>query len=1015
MKKLISLLLAVVMICTLVPMTAFARNPYIAYDPTEDCKLNSISFTQTDNPWLLWDVTFAEADGETVLKTEKDHPNLVSTEVIPSIDFEGTSVTFNGKTVVEGKAITLKAENELIVRDDVNHNFAEYTLIVTEKTNGLPVVLVDTVDDVDPADMTKLEYTDANISVIGSDIYDAKDIYYAVAGIKLRGNSTMGYAKKPFRIKFDKKQNVLGFGKAKSWVLLADYLDPSALRNQVAYKLADRVNKFTAEKTGFEVFSPRMNLVEVYVDDEFMGMYEMGDHMQANELRVNVNELGDEEDDETGEKLYNNGEEIGYFIEVEVKDRVLKEGKDGYEDWSDYSYVVDVLPEGQWYPQKVDDKDTENNYVIREDDMGKSVMYFQFKLPEEPSDEQKEYITEQMQQVNDLLMKNDEAVWDILDMDSVIDWYLVNELFKNADSQMQSSVYFFKDGTLDADGNEKENPNTKLYMGPVWDFDLGAGGVSYGKMDDPTGWRTNNDEYCAWFKKMFEMDSFKEAVEQRWADLHEEGILESMFTDISYLEEFAGDAAVDNFDLWHSTYIEEVNATSWMTVPAVSTESNNWETHVDYFEAYLKARIDWIDGQYGYNGKTETVLGTKNEAVDTLTFTAPKKGNVSQTYIVNHDVTVDQLAFELDMVSDAPWNFIFDFTVNIKDNGKAYTISLTPQTKNDWHSSGNTYDGENGAYIEAGTFNDRVLTVSGALKWHLSQNYLNKMSTSKINLADYVTSMRLNKVTIAFEGAKAGDTATFSLTNDATGKTALVIDKTVITGKPSILGEPISGMTLFVSNTEVLPYNAPVTYQWYANGTAISGETSNSYTMKNSDIGKVITVKATATDMYTGTLTSDTKTVKKYPRTSTFDLNDPEKFTVESIEVDRIVVSSKRNDVEFSIDGVNWQTDGTFKGLNPNTVYYVYMRGAEHDEGTPGKACGPYIVTTPTAETIKGDIDGSGKVDTTDAVWVLDHALEFAQMTNETVLDLSDVNSDGKINTLDARLILKAIVNSTEF
>ncbi|MBE6763748.1 MAG: hypothetical protein E7553_05265 [Ruminococcaceae bacterium] len=1002
MKKLVSLLLAVIMVCTLLPMTAFARNAYIQYDPTDDCRLNSISFTQADNPWLLWDVTFAEADGETVLKTEKDHPNLVSAKVIPAIDFTGTSATFNGETIVAGEAVTLKAENEIVISDAVNHNFAEYTLLVTEKTNGLPVVLIDT----DGAAIdTKLTYTKAYISVIGADIYGADDIYYGNAtkdGIKLRGNSTMGYAKKPYRIKFNDKQNVFGLGKAKSWVLLADYLDPSALRNQVAFGLASRINTNTAETTGFKVFSPRMKLVEVYLNGEFQGLYEMGDHMQADKTRVNVSEWGDE--DATAA-----GEDVGYFIEVEVKSRVLKEGADGYEDWSAYSYIVDVLPEGQWYPQKVDDGDVANNYVIREEDIGKSVIYFQFKLPEEPSDDQKSYITEQMQQVNNLLAQQDDAVWDILDMDSVIDWYLVNELFKNADSQMQSSVYFFKNGLKDSDGNPYENPNTKLYMGPVWDFDLGAGGVAYGSMDDPTGWRTSNNEYCAWFKNMFAMDSFKTAVEARWADLHEKGILEALFTDIAYLEEFAGDAAVDNFDLWHSTYLDEISGT-WMEVPAVSTGSNEWETHVDYFEAYLKARIDWIDEQFGYS--EDTVLQTKRESVDSLTYTAAVSGKQSQKYTIDLDVALDELGYILDMNSTAKWNVAFNYTVNATLNGKAVTFSLTPSTKDDWQAPDSSiFDGSTGAYHAAGNYTDRNFDITGALVWKMNNSGLGFSGITADNLSNYVNSIHFNYMTVQFESASAGDTATFSLKNEATDTTVLNIEKTVIVGKPSILGEAKPGMTLFVSNTEMLPYKASVTYQWYADGTAISGATGNSYKLSTNDLNKAITVKATATDAYTGTVTSDAKTVVKYQRTSTYKTSD---IVLDSVTVDSITVSTIYDNVEFSLDGSNWQTSGTFNGLAANTVYMVYMRAAEHNTGAPGVACSPLVVTTPTDETFAGDINGSGKLDTTDATWVLDHALEFANMTNETVLALSDVNSDGKINTLDARLILKEIVNSTE-
>ncbi len=990
MKKLISLLLAVVMICTLVPMTAFARNAYIAYNPTEDCQMTGISFTQADNPWLLWDVTFAEADGETVLKTEKDHPGLVGTDVIPSIDFVGTSATFNGKPIVEGETIKLKAENELVITDAVNHNFAEYTLIVTEESNGLPVVLIDTDGE---AITTKTDYVKAHISVIGAEVYGADNIYYGDAtkdGIKLRGNSTMGYAKKPYRIKFTNKENVLGIASAKSWVLLADYLDPSSLRNQVAFNLANRVNSFTAESTGFQVFSPRMKLVEVYLNGEYQGLYEMGDHMQADKTRVNISEWGDEDSSSAGN-------EIGYFIEVEVQSRVLEEGAPDSEDWSDYSYITGV-----------GSSSGKNQDPDKNDDVKQDALYFQFKLPEEPSEEHKAYITALMQKVNDKILANDASVWEIFDIDSVIDWYLVNELFKNADSQMQSSIYFFKNGELDSKGKPYENPNTKLYMGPVWDFDLGAGGVSYGKMDDPTGWRTNNDEYCGWFREMFEMDSFKSALEARWANLHKEGILDALFTDISYLEEFAGDAAIDNFDLWHDTYVEEVNKTSWLTVPAVSSDSTNWETHVDYFESYLKARIDWLDEQFGYSKKT--VLTTKNEPVDTLTFTASKNGNVSQTYKVDKDVTLDQLALELDMTSTAKWNLAFNYTVTATINGKSQSFALTPSTKNDWQDEGNQiFDGKTGEYHKAGTYNDRRFTIAGAISWRLKDTYKISDATAD-NLSEYVTKVHFNEVTVELNGAVAGNTATFSLKNDKTHETALSIDKTVIVGKPSIMGDAKAGMTLFASNTEMLPYNALVTYQWYADGKAISGATGNSYKMTTNDIGKAITVKATGTDMYTGTVTSDAKTGAKYMRSSTYSAP-----TLVNVTANSITVEKYQSTPEYSLDGKTWQTDTTFTGLNPNTVYKVYVRASEHNTGAPGAISEPLIVTTLADETvIKGDVNGSGKLDTTDATWVLDHALEFATMNNEKVLILSDVNSDGKINTLDARLILKEIVNSTE-
>ncbi len=989
MKKAVSLILALVMLCTLVPMSSFALNEYVVYGGQDGCRLLSLQLTQADNAWLLYDIAFDETNDGRVLTTAEDHPGLVGASAILDLAFEGDDVYFNGTKVVDGEAVKLNAENELVVVSSEEKCRAEYVVNVTEESNGLPVVLIDT-DDVEIA--TKLEYVDASISVLGADTYNAKDVYSAVAGIKLRGNSTMGYDKKPYRIKFDKKQEILGMGKAKSWVLLANYLDPSAMRNQVAFNLADRVNKFTAETTGFEVFSPRMKPVEVYLNGEFKGLYDMGDHMQANELRVAVNELGDE-------KIEYAGEEIGYFIEVEVQSRVLQEGADGYEDWSAYSWIEGVGSASG----KMQDPDKNDSNVT-------DALYFQFKLPEKPTDNQKSYITEYMQEVNDLILANDDAVWDLVDMDSVIDWYLVNEIFKNADSQMQSSVYFYKDGTLAVDDDdqvfEKTDPNTKLYMAPVWDFDLGAGGVSYGEMDDPTSWRTRNDEYCGWFRELFEMDSFSTALETRWANLHEEGILEAMFTDITALETQFAKAAPANYELWHQNYVDAVNATSWLTVPEVSL-TGDWAAQVAYLENWLENRIAWMDEQYGYTAPTTNAT----QSVDAVlfgseVFTAPSAGKVSKTYVIDELITLDMLAYDLDITSTAAFDFSFDATFACTINGEDVTINLTPSAKGDWQAPGSSlFDGETGAYIAAGTYNDRVLTLSGALKWRIANSYLGGISTSKVNLADYVKKVRLNSVTVTLNNATAGDKATFSLTivDDST-KQPITIDKTVVSGKPVIMGEAMVGNTLTVSAVDMAPYGATVGYQWYRNGSAISGATGSTYKVTSSDLGKSLTVKATAKTFFTGTATSDAVVVNLNGTVAA----KAAKPALSSVTTDTLVVTTVAG-CEYSLDGKTWQANGVFSGLTAGAAYNVYARVAATSAAKAGEMSDALIVVTDVRGMIKGDINTNGTLDTSDAVLVLEQALEFIEL-HDAVKGDCDFNGDGKINTSDARAVLRYIV-----
>lgn len=563
MKKVLVMLLAMLMIVTMLPMSVLAFDQYVVYSGQPGCRLTDLQFDKALNPWLMWNVTFhSHCDGR-VLETAKDHARLVGQSVIPTFSFEGDRVTFNGEDITsEVTAVTLKAENELVIYG--NGTRAEYQVSVTEENNGLPTVFIDTEGAAIP---DKINYVSTKITVLGSSVYGGADILAATGGIKLRGNSTSLYDKKPYRIKFDSKQNVFGLGKAKSWVLLANYLDPSAMRNDIAYSFGSRLSAMTAKATGFQVYVPRMRPVEVYLNGTYLGLYDMGDHVQADSTRINIDESG-EEFDENGVQLFPQGN-VGYYLEIEDSSRVLDE----YET-EGAAYVV----------------------IKNSGGYSKNELYVQVKVPEVPSKEQLTYIQEYLQTVNDLIRAQDERVWEYIDKDGFIDWYLINEVFKNTDSNFLSSVKMFKD------------KDEKLFMGPVWDFDLGSGAVAYSKINNPTGWRTREDERADWYVNLFEMESFSTAVEARWAQLHEEGILDGIFTDIDNLGAYIEQAAHRNYAKWHNSYVKSVNDTSWLSAPDIQLSNDDWEVQPDYLKNYMTARIAWMDEQFGYASTSGTTV-----------------------------------------------------------------------------------------------------------------------------------------------------------------------------------------------------------------------------------------------------------------------------------------------------------------------------------------------------------------------------------------------------------------------
>ncbi len=254
-----------------------------------------------------------------------------------------------------------------------------------EASTGLPVISITTENG---ASITSKEtYVNCVITVLDTED-DEFHICEQGAQIKGRGNSTWEkFPKKPYKIKFNSKQNLFDNGKAKDWVLLADYIDNALIRNYLAYEVAEELDTLRA--------TPDCQSVELYLNGEYRGVYLLCEQVEINDHRVEICE------DET---LV----DTGYLVEM-----------DG---WTDdvQVYVPDQLSSSRKYSIKAPDSDV---------------------ITSEQIEFIKKYLTDCMSAIRG---DDYERVKELLEVESFAEAYIIFELFKNPDTNY-SSVYFYKD------------------------------------------------------------------------------------------------------------------------------------------------------------------------------------------------------------------------------------------------------------------------------------------------------------------------------------------------------------------------------------------------------------------------------------------------------------------------------------------------------------------------------------------------------------------------------------------
>lgn len=395
-----------------------------------------------------------------------------------------------------------------------------------------------------------------------------KEDYYGVNdNLKGRGNTTWKQTKKPYAVKLDKRASLLGMPEHKRWVLLANAMDKSMMRNAIAFEIASRCD-------GLE-WTPRSRFVEVVMNGEHIGLYLCAEQIRADENRVPVPDGNDALDPVKGGSPDADPAGIGYLIEA---DRYWYE--DQHEETSALWWCTGRYSGSggtTWPNSDMVSWASGCSYLTNYGDGSK----FSFGL-KNPDDEALitsssvhfSYIRDFVLDVEKEVLGSSHGLSRI-DIDSFIDYWLVYELTLNQELNNPGSCYMYK---------KPDSAGGRLYAGPVWDFDYGT--FDPNLTDSGLYYDKRNKFLCLnslWYVGLFENSSFRNAVKTRWSMLKPKLGLDGF---VEGNKKYISKSASLNYriygDLWGG---DDPNGERWMTT----------EQAVDKIYDNLRQRVDDLD------------------------------------------------------------------------------------------------------------------------------------------------------------------------------------------------------------------------------------------------------------------------------------------------------------------------------------------------------------------------------------------------------------------------------------
>lgn len=494
--------------------------------------------------------------------------------------------------------LSARDENAVITVEVENCESASYY------HSSIPTIYIDSV--VDYYSLSKGSYSDATMTISNVSGYPETS-YNGDIKIRLRGNSTAYQPKRPFKIKLDEKADLFGMGESKHWALLANYFDRTNLRNKISYDFGIDLGLKGCESM----------FVNVIYNGTYYGMYELTESIRIAKNRVPIFDWEDEADDIA--KAIAKQHDLTKDERKELEDKLVHDlswvttGKfedytiSDYVDTSGYDITGGYLIEDDYYYDETSMFKTTND------------MKLMLKNPEYlvSNKEMFNYISGYVQDLEDAIYSPNRLNSDgkhyseYMDVDSFIDFWMVNTVFKNVEL-LYKSCYMYKDvGGL-------------LTWGPVWDMDWTSG--NHVNLDptsaDYSSWKqgqSQDREY--WYKALYNDPWFVLQLYERWHEI--DANLERMMEEYDlWADRILGAAKVDNA-LWQYDWTVESEVSTlreWLAnrIMWMDEQMSDPSTLIDSFEYFKASKKIGIKSAKQNGTGCDVTIAVKGEGVKSV-------------------------------------------------------------------------------------------------------------------------------------------------------------------------------------------------------------------------------------------------------------------------------------------------------------------------------------------------------------------------------------------------------------